>query len=239
MKTKHVTAPERASSEGAASVAKTTAVKPAEPKRTPWMGGITKDELAKPGGILLAMLTARANELGQQLGTMAEELNCTYGYISQLRSGIRKTQNISDEFATACAQYLGVPRMTVLMAAGRVRPEDVYEDPHEAMSTVPRALQFMQGDAHYGPMMPNEVFDVSLPLQFFIVQLYEAATGRKLLPGSFDAETVSDQIQQFTEYRKKLKAEVDSDRERKAIEASDRKSAKVLGHAPVESLEEN
>lgn len=199
----------------------------ATPNRTPWMGGMTKEEMAKPGGILLAMLTARANERGQLLGIMADELNCTYGYISQLRSGSRKVQNISDEFATACAQYLGVPRLTVLLAAGRVRPEDIYENPHEAMNTVPRAVQFMQGDARFGPMMPNEIFDASPQMQFFIVQLYEAATGRKLLPGDFDAHSMAKEIESYQRYRSTLKAEVDGDRERKALEATERQDTKA------------
>jgi len=198
-----------------------------EQKRTAWMGGIAKDELAKPGGILLGMLTSRANELGQQLGTMAEELNCTYGYIAQLRSGLRETKNISDEFADACALYLGVPRMTVLLAAGRVKPSDVYEDAHEAMATVPRAIQFMRGDSIFGPIMPSEVTTASLEMQFFIVQLYEAATGRKLLPGAFDAEVMAHMIEQYQAARAKLSSVVDTDRKRKLVEATERKDIRV------------
>ena len=177
-------------------------------KRVSWSGGLSQEELARPGGILLAMLVSRANELGDSLGDLAKALNVTYGYIAQLRNGFRKPENISDSFATACAAYLGVPRLAVLLAAGRVRPLDVYEDPHEVMASLPHALKFMQSDGRFAGLMPPEVFEVSSELQLFIVTLYEAATDRKLLPGHLSRETVAKQIEHFQAYRAKLLEEL-------------------------------
>lgn len=187
-----------------------------ESTRVPWSGGLSAEELARPGGTLLAMLISRANELGHQLGDMAEELNVTYGYISQLRSGLRKTEHISDAFANAAALYLGVPRMTVLLASGRVRPEDVFQDPNEAILALPRAVKFIQNDPTYGPLMPTELLTADEKLQFFVVSLYEAAAGRRLLPGRQNPEKIAEQIKQVHAYRAELTAIVDKDRERKA-----------------------
>ena len=88
-----------------------------DPKRLPWSGGVKGEELARPGGPLLAMLVQRANELGHNMADMAGELGFTYGYISQLRNGQRQVTTIRDKFVDACAAYLGVARITVLLAA--------------------------------------------------------------------------------------------------------------------------
>ena len=193
-----------------------------EHKRTPWNGGVKADELSRPGGILLGMLTQRANELGHQLSDMAEELGCTYGYISQLRNGQRGVTTIRDKFVDACAKYLGVPRMTVLLAAGKVQPTDIYEDPHEVMQSVPNALQFIRGDAQWGPIMPHEVLNLDLKTQFFIVSLYEAATDRKLLPGaSMNPDDVARQIEALQSYRDGLTARVMAARQTPELEEAE------------------
>jgi len=198
-------------------------------RRMPWLGGLSKLELQKPGGILLAMLTSRANDLGHQLIEMSDELNCTYGYISQLRSGVRKTQHISDEFATACAVYLNVPRLTVLLAAGRIRPLDIYQDKYEVIATIPRAMQFIIGDFTFGPLMPPGLVDETpLETQFLIVKLFEAATGHTLLPGTFDANQIAHQIQEYQAYRDHLRFELDKAREEKWVQAEERKGVKMM-----------
>ena len=189
--------------------------------RVPWSGGLSQDEIARPGGILLAMLVQRANELGHQLGAMAEALNVTYGYISQLRSGVRKTEHISDHFASACALYLNAPRMTVLLASGRVKSEDVFEDPEEMISVLPRAIQFIKSDSTYGPLMPHDVLNADEKMQYFIVTLFENATGRTLLPGRSNPVDIAKQIEHFKSVRNKLMAEVASGNTTKVNTLSD------------------
>jgi hypothetical protein len=169
-------------------------VRPAAYNKTSWMGGLDKDELSRPGGILLAMLLARANELGHQLQEMAACLNVTYGYISQLRNGFRKTIHISDEFTTACALYLNVPRMQVMLAAGKVKPEDVYDNPYEVALSVPKAIEAIAKDTKYGAMMPPELRNASFELQFFVVTLFEAAREVTLIPGKQSAAAMARHI---------------------------------------------
>lgn len=177
-----------------------------ESKRLPWSGGVKGEELARPGGPLLAMLVQRANELGHNMADMAAELGFTYGYISQLRNGQRQVVTIRDKFVDACAAYLGVARLTVLLAAGKVKPTDIYEDPQEVMRRVPDAINFMRKDGKWGPMMTPEILSGDLATQFFVVKLYEAATQRVLLPGATtDAGAVAQQVQALLEYQQTLK----------------------------------
>jgi hypothetical protein len=182
--------------------------------RAAWSGGLNKEELAKPGGILLAMLMYRANELGHRMNEMAAELGVTYGYIVQLREGIRQVKNVSDEFAKSCALYLGVPRLTVLLAAGKITPEDLFEDPADMLHSLPNAMRFIQRDVEFGGIMPPELLEADPKVQFFVVALYEAATKRKLLPGKVDHINLAGQIEAFNKQRELLTAEVQQYRDR-------------------------
>ena len=173
---------------------------PVKHQKAKWSGGLTESELNRPGGILLAMIIGCANDKGHQLQEMAHNLGVTYGYINQLRNGTRKVRNIHDDFATACARYLGVPRMTVLLAAGRVQPEDLYEQPYQLALELPKAIGFIAKDFDYGPIMPSEIRDLSYESQFFIVKLYEKATGKKLLSGGFQKEQLGSQIEEVQKY---------------------------------------
>ena len=186
------------------------------PERKPWTRGLSDEEQARPGSMLLAMLIARANENGQHLNDMARELGVVPGYLQQLRSGLRKFEHIGDPFARACALYLGVPRMTVLLAAARVKPTDVFEDEHEMLQALPCALRYIQGDAQVGPLMPTEVFKATKELQLFVVTLYEMARGRKLLPGQQDPAEIARAIQKHAEDHERLRQQVEADKKEKA-----------------------
>lgn len=185
--------------------------------RVAWSGGLSEEELKRPGGVLLSMLIQRANELGHQLGDMAKQLGVTYGYISQLRSGLRKTHQISETFATSCALYLGAPRMTVLLASGRVKPEDVFSDPNEMLNLLPRAIQFIRQDPEFGPLMPADLQNADQRLQYFVVSLYEKATNRSLLPGRENAAELGRQIENFNAYRAQMIEQVEAGRARNAL----------------------
>lgn len=171
-----------------------------------YKGTIVEDELLRPGGTLLAMLTGRAQELGHSRGEMAEHIGVTYGYVAQLISGHRMPENMSMDVLEACAQYLGVPKLTVLVAAGIVKPEDTQEHPEQIGNTVTAALQFISKDSTFGPLMPPELLSVSASsqLQYFVVRLFEAATHSKLIPGERSVEEILGALGQVEQRRQQL-----------------------------------
>lgn len=189
-----------------ASAKATKSIEPKSFKDTPWDGRIDDDELVRPGGPLLAMLTGRARQLGHTRQQMSKQLNVTYGYIAQLTSGHRSTENISDDFAAACARYLGVPKVTVLLAAGALKPEDFFEQPDEIETALPRAMDFIKSDPKYGPLLPPEVTarDASARLQAFVVRLYEGVTGLKFLPGEHAVENIVKALKEIDQRRTQL-----------------------------------
>ena len=183
--------------------------------RVPWNGGLSEDEITRPGGALMAALLYRANQLGHQLQEMAKELNVTYGYIAQLRGGHRQPENISDDFVNAAALYLGVPRMTVLMLCGRVRPDDVIRQKHTIAQQIPAAMDFIAQDVVFGPLMPLEARKASYEMQFFIISMYEKASGKVLLTGREDPMALAQDLAEALSHREQLMAKVDEAREAK------------------------
>jgi hypothetical protein len=187
----------------ARSVRPTKALSASTPR---YKGTIVEEELVRNGGALLAMLSGRAQELEHNRSEMSTHLGVTYGYIAQLTSGHRKCEHISMEFADACTKYLGVPKMTVLMAAGVVKPEDTFERPDDLGTALPLALQFVSRDPVFGPLMPAELFSDSAnpALQFFVIRLYEAATKRKFIPGEHSVHDIAKSLQAIERRRKEL-----------------------------------
>jgi len=157
--------------------------KPSVANAPKYAGTVVEDQLKRPGGKLLAMLFGRAQELGHGRLEMAQYLGVTYGYIAQLTSGHRAPQNISSHVLDNCARYLGVSKLMVLIAAGIVKREDALDRPEELETALPAAMQFIARDANFGALMPQEFLDKNVPVPqlYFIVRLYEAATGRRLL----------------------------------------------------------
>lgn len=165
--------------------------------RVPWSGNLDEAELARPGGLLIAALIRCANERRQQLNDMSRELGVTYGYINQLRTGLRQTNQISDDFALGCARYLGVPRLTVLMLAGRITPEDAFESDELVASEIPRAMAYLCDDPEWGPMVPPEVRQGSSRTHFLVIRMYEEITGKKLLPERLNIKTLAEEIRKL------------------------------------------
>lgn len=163
-------------------------------ERTPWCGNFSEEELSRPGGLLLAALIQCANDRRLQLKNMAKELGVTYGYISQLRNGTRLVRQVADEFAIACANFLNVPRMTVLMFAGKVTPADVFESDALMASEISRGMGFICDDMHWGHLVTPELRRANASTQFGVVRLYEAATGKVLMDKALDYQSLATQL---------------------------------------------
>ena len=149
--------------------------------RTRW-NVLSPAELARPGSALLAALLRRANELGQKLHELAEALGVTYGYIQQLRSGLRRTEHISGQFAAACAVYLRVPRIVVKLLAGQVTVLDFLWPGPERENCLEAGLARIKGDPLLGSLMPVGVERLDDEIRAFIIMCYEQATTQEVIP---------------------------------------------------------
>jgi transcriptional regulator with XRE-family HTH domain len=188
--------------------------------RVAWSGNLDEEEIARPGGLLLAALIRCANERRMQLNDMARELGVTYGYVNQLRSGIRNVNQVSDDFALACARYLGVPRLTVLMLAGRITPQDVFESQEMMASEVGRAMAYIYEDPEWGHLITPEMRNTAIESQYVIVRLYEKATGKALMKGHLDPTILTGEILKLKEIQASRAKTVDENNSKKRKEVS-------------------
>lgn len=150
-------------------------------RRLAW-SGLTAEELKRPGGTLLALLVKEANRRGLQMKEMAEELGVTYGYIAQLRGGIREVRHISEEFVHACARFLGVAPIAVKIAAGKITARDFLQPDEDCDSRIDNALAHIQADPLLGGWMPPNVFQLDRKTKQFVILCYQQATGMEIIP---------------------------------------------------------
>lgn len=149
-------------------------------RRTGW-AGLSEEEASRPGAELLAMLYQRANEDGLQLKELAAVLGVTYGYLHQLKSGMREVAQVSDDFLAACARYLNKPKLYVQALAGKLNLAD-FSEPASLEGELDTALSVMHKDPEWGGFMPLSFKTMGTKERLFLVKLYEAATNKVLLP---------------------------------------------------------
>lgn len=70
------------------------------------------------GGPLMDWLEDEARRRNHSAEDIADELGVTYGYVVQLRRGLRATADMSQRLVQACGRYLGVPAHVVELVAG-------------------------------------------------------------------------------------------------------------------------
>ncbi len=170
-------------------------------RRVGWNMKIRREAMKLRGSTLLAWLVETANDKGLQLKEMAAELGVTYGYIHQLRNGLKPVPGISDELVDRCAAFLDVPRLAVLVAADIMRFEDFYQEPDSLRTYLEPSLRFIKRDPTWGAFMHPMIFDVDDKVKYFIITLYEEATGRKLIPTKISIEGLMDaMVAKDTEY---------------------------------------
>lgn len=164
------------------------------PRRTAW-AGLNKAEIARPGSTLLAWLLRQANDRGQQLQEMAADLGVTYGYIAQLRGGLREVRHISPAFIGSCARYLSVPPVAIKVAAGIIGIEDFLVPGGSEEQQFDAALRHIQADPLLGPMMPPQMLQSDMRMKRFVVACYQEATGVDFAIGQRVLPAVMSQLQ--------------------------------------------
>ncbi len=134
-----------------------------------------------PGGPLLGWLFDEARRRGHDYKTMSRELGVTYGYINQLRTGIRNPAQISQTMATACSRYLGVPTVVVKLICGSITMSDFAVCRESKEEKIDRALRQMQDDPHIRTLLPCNLHALPTAAKEAVVLMYSEATGHDVL----------------------------------------------------------
>lgn len=136
---------------------------------------------AGKGGPLIAWLFDEAHRRQQTYQEMAAELQVTYGYVNQLRTGLRKVEQISHEFARACAQYLGVPNIVIKLISGGIRMSDFAWPRLSEEEVIDRAYRRMASDPSVKPALPAQSDVLNHAAKKALVMMYSDASGVDLL----------------------------------------------------------
>ena len=152
----------------------------------PWSGVLDAPSMKRPGGLLMAALARCAQERGQSLPELAEQLGYSYPYINLLISGARRVDQVSDDFVNACAAYLGLPKAAVLMMSGRLQAADFFGPGDFHAALLDAAMRYIDSDPCWSPLVTAELRHASAASRFCLVKMYEAATGKTLLADQFD-----------------------------------------------------
>lgn len=164
-----------------------------------WTGKLNVSELKNAkteSAPLFAALFNRCYQLGHSINEMCDALGFSYPYFSQLRSG-RRTLKVDMSFTKSCANYLGVPRLTVLALARLITLEDLLEEPDELVVALPRAIEYISQDDKWGYLITESVRCTSIESQYLIVRLYEQHSGVALLPKEIDPIRLAESIQEL------------------------------------------
>lgn len=152
-----------------------------------WIGSMKKDDIEREGSTLLAMLYSKARADGIEDQILAtEKLGVHPSYLGQLRTRAKYVENISHDFAEACAKYLSVPLVAVLVAAGQLKEQDFREVVAES-TLLRQALEYIMRDPAIGPIIPPSLLLQTENIQRAFVLLYERATRKHLLGGRLTA----------------------------------------------------
>lgn len=137
--------------------------------------------LAHEGGPLIGWLFDEARRRGIDLQDMAGELGVTYGYINQLRRGIRETCRISRAFASACATFLGVPTVVVHLLSGFLSMEDFLVPGEPEEERVDRAIRQLQDDPAVRACVHIDLTKLGMDGKRAMLAMYAHSTGKDLL----------------------------------------------------------
>lgn len=136
---------------------------------------------AHEGGPLVGWLLDECRRRGQLQKEMAQQLGVTSGYINLLRSGLRKTEHISREFAVSCARYLGVPPVVVMIVSGRISMSDFVSPAEPEHVALERAFDAMRADPMVRAVLPMNLEGLSLDAKKALVLFYSNSLGHDVL----------------------------------------------------------
>lgn len=161
--------------------------------------GFSAEDLERSGAALLVWLTRIAVSRGHKMTEVASALGVTYGYLIQLKKGIRETPRISSEVIEAAAEYLVCPPILVKLAAGQIALKDFYSPRDRMADDIDAAIAHIAADPDYSFLLPPRVDSLSQDVKASLVMLYQDATGRDLLFRKISWTRILDSVRQMLE----------------------------------------
>jgi hypothetical protein len=137
----------------------------------------------------LILAAAAARRMGIHEAARAA-LGVSPSHFANLRSGDKDVTQLGEERIARAARFLGIPKVSVMLAAGQLRIEDFYSEPDKVSGQLQPALRFILADPELSPYLSPAILKADAAVQQAFVLLYERATGRVLIRGKVPAEEI-------------------------------------------------
>ena len=164
--------------------------------------------------MLMAVLVSCAAQRHQTFPDLAESLGVSYGYLAQLRSGLRPIEKASSYFIASAAKYLGIPRASALMLAelplDGLKEEDLLEANELPADQVGYAMEAIAEDRIFGPLVTEELRNCPLEAKYAFVRHFEAQTGIQFLPERLDVPRFQAAVAELRAKREELRRQQDA-----------------------------
>ena len=132
------------------------------------------------GNPIISSLYDESQRRGSSIKQMAAELGVTYGYINQLRYGMRKTELITQKMAEAIARYLSIPTISVKLGTGMIKISD-FDNPAETEdAAIERLITKITKDKDYF-RIPMDLSSLSLSAKKKIIMNYAESSTNDVL----------------------------------------------------------
>ncbi|MFC0351317.1 hypothetical protein [Undibacterium danionis] len=129
------------------------------------------------GGPLIGWLFDEARLRNQNLREMSQELGVTFGYINQMRNGQRYAHNMSQRMTKACADYLGVPPIVVMLLSGAISMKHFLLRHESEEQLIDRTIRKIQNDPQVRQSVPERLLDLPLDAKKAMVAMYGEVAG--------------------------------------------------------------
>jgi hypothetical protein len=147
------------------------------------------------GWRLLELLHAKARQEQLTPTETAKRIGISRSYFFSLGYGQRKVPSLGRDVLNKCAEFLGVPVATVLLAAEVFHPTDFVGGTRErAHQEIQRAMEFFASDPDWAGFVDASWRSWSPKMQLMTVLLYQKANKVQLLPSLFDVKAASEEF---------------------------------------------
>jgi len=129
------------------------------------------------GGALMGWLLDECRIRGFTLQALAAELGVTYGYLNQLRSGLREISQVGPRFAQRAARFLGVPTVVVKLMAGQLTMSDFIPPQQTEEEFVERAMIRLLEDSKASSFISLDRYTADIAVKKDFLSLYAEVSG--------------------------------------------------------------
>lgn len=132
---------------------------------------------------LMDLVYQHANDLGLNVSDLTQRLGYSPGYLFHLKAQPHKCSKLGLDMVRKLAEFLGVDSVTVMVAAGILRPNDFFgvDDVRQIRSELERTVRYIAEDLDWAPFVPRPVETLSDNVLMLTVYAYQRATGRSLM----------------------------------------------------------